>query len=255
MAQSLQLDIKTTSDVPQAMDRAKAATAGFGKQVEDIKKKFGTSFKDIFLSFLGPMALLTAAIAFITKMIAEQQQKREEANRAAIAGTNDLMSAEDRYYANKLNNEKKLRETTEQAKIARSKVTADFLDLDPRGQKLYDAEFREKFFGQPFKKFKRGLLSDDPDIQEKVQAMIAGDIKKSAPAGAAGSALPNSTPFKAPEGFSNVVGVGSNPVLTAMDEQLTQLKVMSDLLAAIERAGGGGGVPVDFTKKETPTLK
>jgi len=254
MAQSLQIDIKTTSDVPQAMDKAKAATAGFSKQVEDIKKKFGTSFKDIFLSFLGPMALLTAAIAFITKMIADQQQKREEANRAAIEGTNALMSAEDRYYANKLNNESKLRQTTEQAKVARAKVTSDFLELDPRGQKIFDEEFREKFFGQPFKKNKPGLLSDDPDIQDRVQAIIAEDMKKNPAAGSTGSALPDSTPFKAPEGFSNVVGVGANPVLTAMDEQLTQLKVMSDLLAAIERAGNGGGVPVDFTKKETPIL-
>jgi hypothetical protein len=258
MAQSLQIDIKTTSDVPQAMDRAKAATTSFGKQVGDIGKKFGTSFKDIFLSFLGPMALLTAAIGFITKMIADQQQKREDANRAAIEGTNNLMSAEDRYYANKLNKEKLLREQTEEAKTQRLTTTQEFLEQDPRGKKMLEDAMRSGA------KYKVGIsdavsltsnLSQRKDVQDAVRAILAEDMKKNPAAGSTGSALPNSTPFKAPEGFSNVVGVGANPVLTAMDEQLTQLKVMSDLLAAIERAGNGGGVPIDFTKKETPILK
>jgi hypothetical protein len=39
MAQSLELNIKTTSDVPKAMDKAKAATVSFGKQVEDIQEE------------------------------------------------------------------------------------------------------------------------------------------------------------------------------------------------------------------------
>ena len=64
----------------------------------------------------------------------------------------------------------------------------------------------------------------------------------------------NAGSFKSPEGFSNVVGVGANPVLDTMNEQLVQLKVMSDFLAEIARPSGGG-VPVDFTKTETPTLK
>ena len=257
MAQSLQIDIKTTSDVPQAMDRAKSATNSFGKQVEGISKKFGSSFKDIFLSFLGPMALITGAFALISKLIADQQQKREDANQAAIAGTNSLMSAEDRYYANKLNNEKKLRELTEEAKTQRETTTQDFLENDPRGKAMVDEVLAALPPGmRASAAFNTASnMSREKNTQEKVQALLAPEVAAAGSSSSAGSALPNSTPFKAPDGFSNVVGVGSNPVLTAMDKQLTQLKVMSDLLAAIERAGGGGGVPVDFTKKETPTLK
>ena len=62
MAQELTVNIKTTSDVPQAMDRAKSATVSFGKQVDDIQKKFSMAFKDVFLSVLGPMALIGIAI-------------------------------------------------------------------------------------------------------------------------------------------------------------------------------------------------
>ena len=45
MAQDLTVNIKTTSDVPQAMDKAGAAASNFDKQLGDIGKKFSTSFK------------------------------------------------------------------------------------------------------------------------------------------------------------------------------------------------------------------
>lgn len=252
MAQSLQIDIKTTSDVPQAMDRAKAATVGFGKQVEDIKKKFGTGFKDIFLSFLGPMALLGTAMGFIGKIISDNQKKQEDATKAAIEGTNALMSAEDTYYANKLNNEKKTREATEEAAVARAKVTMEFLKNDPRGKQIFDNAFRELSFGHPFRKTKPGLISDDPEVQAKVQALIAEDMRKNPTAATTtGSALPNSTPFKAPEGFSNVVGVGANPVLDAMTSQLAEAKRTNDLLTQIAQ-GGGGRTSTWLTAADSP---
>jgi hypothetical protein len=78
MAQSLELNIKTTSDVPKAMDKAKQATVAFRQAGQDIAKKFGTSFKDIFLSALGPMALVASAAALIGKLIADNQKKQEE---------------------------------------------------------------------------------------------------------------------------------------------------------------------------------
>jgi hypothetical protein len=245
MAQDLTVNIKTTSDVPQAMDKAKQATTGFGKQVEDIQKKFSTSFKDIFLSFLGPMALLGAAIGFIGKMIADNQKKQQEANQAAIDGTNALMSAEDRYYANKLNNEKKNTETLEQAAAARAKVTRDFMDNDPRGKQIYDEAYREKFFGHPFKKAKPGLIEDDPEIQAKVQAIIAEDMRKNPSLGANTADAKDKT-FKGPEGFGNVIGVGPNPVMEAMARQN---EILEQQLAELKKISGtDNAVPTDFTK-------
>ena len=232
MSQSLELNIKTTSDVPQAMDKAKSATVSFGKQVEDIQKKFSTSFKDIFLSFFGPMALLTGTIALIGKLIADNQKKQQEANQAAIDGTNELMSAEDRYYANKLNNEKKAKDTFEEAAVARAKVTQDFFENDPRGRQMYDEAYREKFFGHPFHKTKPGLIKDDPEIQARVQAIIAEDIKKNPSLGAKPESAKDKT-FKGPEGFGNVIGVGPNPVMEAMAAQLEEQKKQTALLEKI----------------------
>jgi len=52
--------------------------------------------------------------------------------------------------------------------------------------------------------------------------------------------------FKAPEGFSNVVGVGANPVMEAMNAQLEEAQKQTALLERI--ASPEGGVPKDFTK-------
>ena len=256
MAQSLEVNIKTTSDVPQAMDKAKAATTGFGKQVEDIGKKFGTSFKDIFLSFLGPMAILTTVLAFIGKAIADNQKKSEDANRAAIDGTNALMSAEDRYYANKRNNEKKVKEQVEEAKVSREDITQEFLRNDPRGQAIVSKyqlppmfpTLRGAITGKEQGVDTSGMLSKSKGIQDQVQALIAADIAKNP----AAAALTGATSFKTPEGFGNVVGVGANPVMEAMTMQLEESRKQTALLENISR-GSGGGVPVDFTKSPIPS--
>ena len=247
MAQSLEVNIKTTSDVPQAMDKAKAATTGFGKQVEDISKKFGTSFKDIFLSFLGPMAILGTVLALVGKMIAENQRKSEEANAAAIAGTNALMSAEDNYYANKRNNVKMSEQQVEQSQITREQVTKDFLRYDPRGNKIF-AENQPNPLSPRLGNTSQPLEARK-DIQDQVQALIAADIKKDP---AAAPAPTGPTSFKTPEGFGNIVGVGANPVMEAMTMQLEESRKQTALLENISR-GSGGGVPTDFTKTVQPS--
>ena len=241
MAQDLTVNIKTTSDVPQAMDRAKSATGSFGKQVEDIQKKFSMAFKDVFLSFLGPLALLGIAMNYIGKLIDDNRKKNEDANQAAIDGTNALMSAEDKYYANKRNNEKKGKETVEQAETERKNVTEQFLQSDPRGQEIVKEELK---FGKLASLFKGKNLAEDPEIQAKVQALIAEDMKKNPLPTTEAAKQAN---FKGPEGFSNVVGVGANPVMEAMNLQLEEAQKQTALLEKI--ASPEGGVPKDFTKE------
>jgi hypothetical protein len=252
------------------MNKATSAVSGFGKQIDDIQKKFGTSFKDIFLSFLGPMAILTTVLAVIGKMIADNQKRSEDANRAAIDGTNELMSAEDRYYANKRNNEKKAKEQVEEAKTSREDVTEEFLRTDPRGQRMVaptpgPAASFNKGANELIKAVtlggdvqavadaaRRKIMAQDKAVQDQVQALIAEDIKKNPAAGEAAKTLTGPTSFKPPEGFGNVVGVGANPVMEAMTLQLEEARKQTALLENISR-GSGGGVPVDFTKTPTPS--
>jgi hypothetical protein len=242
MAQDLTVNVKTTSDVPQAMDKAKQATTGFGKQVEDIQKKFSTSFKDIFLSFLGPMALLGAAIGFIGKIIADNQKKQEDANQAAIDGTNELMSAEDRYYARKMDREKKAKETQEQAATSREDITREFLLNDPRGQAMV-RKMRSGLI-EPVRSY-TNAVAKNKQVQDEVQKIIAEDIKKN-PEKALGLSDKKESNFKGPEGFSNVIGVGPNPVMEAMARQI---EIQEQQLAELKKISGtDNAVPTDFTK-------
>ncbi len=243
MSQSLEVNINATSNVPKAMDKAKEATDGFGKQVEGIQKKFTESFKDIFLSFLGPMALLGVAMNYVGKLIEDNEKKREDANQAAIDDTNKLMSAEDKYWANRRNNEKNSKEAIELAATQREQTTLQFLQEDPRGQKMFK-ELKDKNVWQLKYLTEEGRLSNDPEVQKKVQAMIAEDRMKNPSAGINPNKISD---FKGPEGFGNVIGVGPNPVIEAMNAQLEEQQKQTALLEKI--ANPAGGVQTDFTKK------
>jgi len=281
MAQSLQIDIKTTSDVPQAMDKAKAATVGFGKQVDDIQKKFSTGFKDIFLGFLAPMVLLQGAIGMISAAIEKNRQQLADAKDVAESGGNRFMrqgtvtsaqeaarrrqDALDRQNA-KLGAEAVAREQGEgqgYGGTSGKEAEAAMSTYVEQGQGFFNTAYRL------LETASMGLgLSDyakNEDIQKILEQRAAGRaandpelIAKNNEAATAAAqkasddaAKAKGTTFKGPEGFSNVVGVGANPVIEAMTMQLEETRKQTALLEVIARPATGGGVPVDFTKAAT----
>ncbi len=233
----LSAKISVSSEVPEAMDKAKKATVSFAKQVEDIQKKFSTAFKDVFLSFLAPMALLGIVINYVGKLIDDNRKKHEDANQAAIDGTNALMSAEDRYFANKRNNENKAFKDVEQANTTREDVTKSFIIAErDRAFEVMSKEQQAAFLSGT----SMNDIAKDPEYQKKIQLLIAEDMKK--------NPLPTpGTPFNPPSGFSNVVGVGPNPVIEAMSKQLeAQLeanRILEQIAAGVPSSNSG-----DFTK-------
>jgi hypothetical protein len=60
--------------------------------------------------------------------------------------------------------------------------------------------------------------------------------------------------FKGPEGFSNVVGVGANPVMEAMSRQTQIQEEILDLLKQQQPSAGRLDLP-DFTKVQPRTLQ
>jgi hypothetical protein len=243
MSNVIQFSITGDTNAEQVAGRAKAAVGGLDKQMDGIGKKFGSGFKDIFLSFLGPMALLSTAMAFIGKMIADNQKKQEDANKAAIDGTNALMSAEDKYWANKKNNEKLAMETTEQAQAQRENTTEQFLETKA-GEKIVVREMMARASSTGETSTSLRDLARDPKVQAEVQALIAEDMKKNP---AAGANLKDST-FQGPQGFSNVIGVGANPVLENLTRQTDIQQQILDGLKAMSPRSGGINQP-DFTKE------
>jgi hypothetical protein len=152
------------------------------------------------------------------------------------------MSAEDKYHANKRNNEKKAKETVEEAKTQRETTTRQFLESDPRGSDILKYSPQSRAAGLTVSQL-AFQVAKEKNVQDQVQALIAEDIKKNPTAGAPAG---KETGFKAPEGFSNVIGVGSNPVMEAMAEQT---EIQKQQLAELQKLNAKDtGAPKDFTK-------
>jgi hypothetical protein len=88
------------------------------------------------------------------------------------------------------------------------------------------------------------FLSKNKSIQDQVQGLIAPE----AAAAGLGGAGPVGNAFKSPEGFSNVIGVGANPVLENLTRQTDIQQQILDGLKAMSPRSGGINQP-DFTKE------
>jgi hypothetical protein len=293
MSQDLTVNIKTTSDVPQAMDKAKAATTSFVGQVDSIGKKFSMAFKDIAFAFVAPLVILNSAISAIGNAIEKAKQDSKEVLEFAAKGTSvfaDKGATDMARAANRIGGSEKEKK---QAEIQRREAAQAFLDAKGSQYIFGDSEGNQALkqyldegegkgvLEMARRRAKHALMftgvsniAEDTEMQDVLarRAAISNDRadafndNPNDPAAAAAAAAAaqkasddaakaKGTTFKGPEGFSNVVGVGANPVMEAMMSQLEESRKQTALLEVIARPASGGGVPVDFTKTETPILK
>ena len=246
MAQDLTVNIKTTSDVPQAMDKAKAATTSFTSQADAIGKKFSMAFKDIAFAFVAPLVIVNNLIGFITDAIAKAKQDAQEGLALLAKGETMYATDEEKKAANFFAAKKRTEAEKESVLKGKAELARQFMDTkegshlagqyanrkgitDPEGQALYFKTLAhdKQFQAEALKAF---LASPEG----KAYQPIFEDKNKTA------------TNFKGPDGFSNVVGVGANPVLEAMNEQL---EIQKQQLAALQEIANKGTSPTDFTKE------
>lgn len=115
-----------------------------------------------------------------------------------------------------------------------------------------------------------GRFRDNPEVQALVESIVGGKMateaeakKVTAPAAVAAAKalqempakaenLPKLETFKHEAGFSNVIGVGANPVTEMMNAQLEEQKKHTLLLQAIANAGKPAEFK-DFTKVQEKT--
>jgi hypothetical protein len=249
MAQDLTVNIKTTSDVPQAMDKAKTATVSFGKQVEDIQKKFSTAFKDIAFAFVAPLVLLNTAINFISSAIEKRKQDIKEAYDFAVRAESKYLDSETVVLAKQRSAREQDQKDRQMAQTAKLTEYTKFLEEPGMRDKI-----AEEIGGFRGFRIKTGIdansaedLAKDADVQAVIARMIAPAVAASKKA-ADIVAEPKSkgADFKGPEGFGNVIGVGPNPVMEAMARQI---EIQEQSLAELKKISGtDNAVPTDFTK-------
>jgi hypothetical protein len=251
MAQDLTVNIKTISDVPQAMDRAKSATVSFGKQVDDIGRKFSMAFKDIAFAFVAPLVLLNTAINFISAAIEKRKQDIKEAYDFAVRAESKYLDSETVVLAKTRAAKEQDAKDREMAKTAKQTEFTEFLKQPGMRDKVADEIGGFRGF-----RLKTGIDANSPedmaktaDVQAVISRMIAPMVEQSKKANDIQKEPKGSTSFKGPEGFSNVVGVGANPVMESMRNQLLETQRTNALLEQIATAPAG----TDFTKSATPS--
>ena len=273
MSQSLEVNIKTTSDVPQAMDKAKVATVSFAKQVEDIQKKFSTAFKDIFLGFAAPMVILQSTISYISGAIEEAKRNAKEGLDLMARGDSMFVSAHERRMAAFFKERNERQKESESAKAGRAEVTEQFLKQNEEGKKLRKQLIWENLGNYLINPLFTTNMSKQEDVQKRAfdlwsqstegkaalqweetqekQKKAAETAKKqeedARKAGKDVVSTPSSSSL--PTSMSgNVIGVGANPVVTALQEQQA---IAREQLACLQiMASQGTGTPsADLTNK------
>jgi hypothetical protein len=241
----LSAKIIVENGVPQAMDKAKSATVSFSKQMEDIQKKFSTGFKDIFLGFTAPMVLIQSAISFIKDAMEQARRDAKEGIDLIAQGESQYATSEETKAASFFKRKKEIDDEIKLVKAGREEITKGI--LENAGGQFKDFALPEKYNKQLASgTVTMGGLAKDKEVQR-----IALEYFNSTDAGkrildSMGDAGKKQKDFKGPEGFSNVVGVGPNPVMEAMTAQLEEVKKTNMILERI--AGSSGYTPQDFTK-------
>jgi hypothetical protein len=248
MAQDLTVNIKTTSDVPQAMEKSKTAVSGFDKQLADIGNKFKNSFKDIFLGFTAPMVILNGLMGMITSKIEEARRSAQEGFDLIASGETKFATSEQKKMANFLKVKAATEKEEKDVKEGKIEMTRKYLETDAGKKFLEDeAKERSKVSGRRERQLNPNTAVHYESIQKKaLEAFLNSEEgKKFAPLFDDKGASKN-TQFKGPEGFGSVIGVGANPVMEAMTRQT---EVLEEIKAVLEASRpSGGGVPVPFTE-------
>jgi hypothetical protein len=244
MAQSLEVNIKTNSDVPQAMEKAKKATQGFDKQVEDIGKKFSTAFKDIALGFIAPMVIVQNILGMIKADIDKAKQDAKEGFDLIAKGETQFATSQQKKQASFVQFRMAQIEEEQKVKAGAQKIYEDFLNTR-EGKGIYE-KFLPMFSGpegeptaftipeMAASKKVRDEIENWFKTNQDFQNFIKPDVNK------------KPADFKGPEGFGTVIGVGANPVMEAMTKQV---EVLQEIKVILEQSKPGGGVPPPFTER------
>ena len=254
MAQDLTVNIKTTSDVPQAMGKASSAASNFDKQLGDIGKKFGNSFKDIFLGFTAPMVILQSLIGAISSAIEKAKQDAKEGMDLIAKGETVFATSDEAKMARFLKLKAATEKEAEQVKAGRQKMTETFLTETDTGKKVLQAE-RERQGPDAYVNPK--ILSMVKEYQDMaLEAFLNSEEgKKYAPIFEAEQNQLKAGSFKGPDGFGTVVGVGANPVMEKMTRQNEIMEEIKIILQEQFILNRNGTVPAPFTERVPLTMQ
>ncbi len=276
MSNVIQFSINGDTNAEKVTDRVKQSVSTLEKNMQGIESKFKNFGKDLFLSFAAPMVILNQAINMISSAIEKSRSEVRDALADAEKGENKYMRAGTTASAREVAKRKQDALDRKNAELAAEALAEEqmkeggFLGFGGEADAAlaqYEAEGAKMGGMVAFKRDVKGMLfyfglsdmSKDKDMQDvlerRAQARMADSPEAKAETAAAKQKEAaemliskqkeldsKPTTFKGPEGFSNVIGVGANPVMEAMTAQLEEQRKQTALL---ERMANAGFSPAD----------
>jgi len=231
--QKVEVEFAGKSNIDEVVKKAQSSMSNMEKSIQSINKKFQSFGKDLFLSFFGPMVLFNKAVDLISESIAKAKQDAKDGLELLSKGETDKVSKQQATSASYFLEQDRIKKENETIAAGKTELTKRLLTSpENQGLILNESDKRKLASGTSI-----STLSEDKNIQEQAMKYFM-----TTPEGKAAK-LQEGTAFKAPEGFSNVVGVGANPVMEAMSAQLEQQKRQTELLEIIA-AGKASSDPI-----------
>lgn len=250
MANDVTVNINAETNVPEAADKSKKAMSSMEQAVTGINKKMATFGKDLLLSYIAPMVLLNKAIDYVSNKIEENRRLAKEALEFAAKGESKQLDKGTTYAARGIVDRATEIEEKAKAVKAREIVTEDFLrnasdkDMDRFYKRLGGGSRILLNIPSPMDQ------AGNKDIQDAVLAIQNANMlreeeqmnKGKAPGGIDALAVQNA-----------VFGMGTNPIISSMQEQLDVQRQQAETLRRIEER-----LPQpeqDYTKDNSSTYK
>jgi len=271
MSNVIQFSINGDTNAEKVTDRVKQSVSALEKNMQGIESKFKSFGKDLFLSFAAPMVILNQAINMISGAIEKSRQDVRDALADAEKGENKYMRAGTTASAREVAARRQDALDRKNAKLAAEALAEEqakeggilgFGGEADAALAQYEAEGAKMGGMEAFKRDIKGALfyfglsdmSKDKDMQDVLERRAQARMADSPEAKAQDAAAKQKeaaemqiakqkeldskpTSFKGPEGFSNVVGVGANPVMEAMSAQLEEQRKQTALLERMANAG------------------
>jgi hypothetical protein len=274
MSNVIQFSINGDTNAEKVTDRVKQSVSTLEKNMQGIESKFKNFGKDLFLSFAAPMVILNQAINMISAAIEKSRAEVRDALADAEKGENKYLRAGTVTSAREVAARKQDALDRKNAKLAAEALAEEqgkeggFMGFGGEADKaLYqyvsegDGALNKvgRYFNAQMMFYGVSDYTKNEEMQRVLEKRAAARVAES-PEGKAEVAAAKQkeaaemqlakqkeldskpTSFKGPEGFSNVVGVGANPVMEAMTAQIEEARKQTALL---ERIAAGGPSPAD----------
>lgn len=231
-------NIAVSTDVEKATQKTNSSVVSMAKQFDDVQKKFSTAGKDIFLGFFAPMAIFQTVLGFIQQQLGDAKQRAQEGYDMLVKGDTVYATSEQKRRASYVAFRIAQQEEEKKVKEGAQKVYEDFLNTK-EGEQIY-----QKHVGQFTSEGEANLMTiplmaANAKVRKDIEDWFAAHPELIAP-------KKDAKDFKGPEGFSNVVGVGANPVLETMTRQT---QIQEEILEHLKNSmPSSGQTDIDFTK-------